>query len=66
VRKQDVFINLVDVLPEDRSFGNGEMQFMRTKAVAAASANAPAKLWLNDIGEFVNSGLSIGRLPWKF
>ena len=27
VRKQDVFINLVDVLPENWSFGNGEMQY---------------------------------------
>jgi 4-oxalocrotonate tautomerase len=27
VRKQDVFINLVDVSPENWSFGNGEMQY---------------------------------------
>jgi 4-oxalocrotonate tautomerase len=27
VRKQDVFISLVDVLPENWSFGNGEMQY---------------------------------------
>jgi 4-oxalocrotonate tautomerase len=27
VRKQDVFINLVDVLPENWSFGNGDMQY---------------------------------------
>ena len=27
VRKQDVFINLVDVLPENWSFGNGEAQY---------------------------------------
>jgi 4-oxalocrotonate tautomerase len=27
VRKQNVFINLVDVLPENWSFGNGEMQY---------------------------------------
>jgi hypothetical protein len=29
VRKQDVFINLVDVLPANWSFGNGEMQYAR-------------------------------------
>ena len=28
VRKQDVFISLVDVLPENWSFGNGEMQYV--------------------------------------
>ncbi|WP_026202113.1 tautomerase family protein [Bradyrhizobium sp. WSM2793] len=27
IRKQDVFINLVDVSPENWSFGNGEMQY---------------------------------------
>jgi 4-oxalocrotonate tautomerase len=27
VRKQDVFINLVEVSPENWSFGNGEMQY---------------------------------------
>jgi 4-oxalocrotonate tautomerase len=27
IRKQDVFINLVDVFPENWSFGNGEMQY---------------------------------------
>jgi 4-oxalocrotonate tautomerase len=27
VRKQDVFINLVEVLPENWSFGNGDMQY---------------------------------------
>lgn len=27
VRKQDVWINLVDVSPENWSFGNGEMQY---------------------------------------
>jgi 4-oxalocrotonate tautomerase len=27
VRKEDVWINLVDVNREDRSFGNGEMQY---------------------------------------
>jgi 4-oxalocrotonate tautomerase len=27
IRKQDVFINLVDVSPENWSFGNGDMQY---------------------------------------
>jgi 4-oxalocrotonate tautomerase len=27
IRKQDVFINLVEVSPENWSFGNGEMQY---------------------------------------
>jgi phenylpyruvate tautomerase PptA (4-oxalocrotonate tautomerase family) len=27
IRKQDVFISLVDVFPENWSFGNGEMQY---------------------------------------
>lgn len=27
VRKQDVFINLIDVSPENWSFGNGDMQY---------------------------------------
>jgi 4-oxalocrotonate tautomerase len=27
VRKQDIFINLIDVLPENWSFGNGDMQY---------------------------------------
>jgi 4-oxalocrotonate tautomerase len=27
IRKQDVFISLVDVSPENWSFGNGEMQY---------------------------------------
>ena len=27
IRKQDIFINLVDVSPENWSFGNGEMQY---------------------------------------
>jgi len=29
IRKEDVFINLVEVLPENWSFGNGEAQYVR-------------------------------------
>lgn len=29
VRKEDVFINLAEVLPENWSFGNGEAQYVR-------------------------------------
>lgn len=28
IRKEDVFINLVEVLPENWSFGNGEAQYV--------------------------------------
>jgi phenylpyruvate tautomerase PptA (4-oxalocrotonate tautomerase family) len=29
IRKEDVFINLVEVLPENWSFGNGEAQYVK-------------------------------------